>query len=42
MKDLKLNYNKAKTPSSVINFWWFKILNIIFLIGLLLMGLMNV
>lgn len=41
MKDLKLNYHKAKTPSSVINFWWFKVLNILILAGLVLMGIMN-
>ncbi|CAN1574875.1 hypothetical protein MCERE19_03659 [Spirosomataceae bacterium] len=41
MKNLKLNYHKAKTPSSLINFRWFKIVNLLLLSALLLMGLMN-
>lgn len=41
MKDLKLNYHETKTPTSLVELRWFKIVNVLFLSTLLLMGLMN-
>ena len=41
MKDLNLNYHKAKSPTSLINLRWFKIVNILFLIGLAVLGILE-
>jgi len=41
MKNVQLNYHKAKASTSIVEYRWFKVLNVIVLSALVLIGIFN-
>lgn len=41
MKNVHLNYHKAKASTSIVEYRWFRILNMIVLSALILIGIFN-
>lgn len=41
MKNVQLNYHKAKASTSIVEYRWFRILNMIVLSALILIGIFN-
>ncbi len=41
MKNVQLNYHKAKASTSIVEYRWFRVLNVIVLSALVLIGIFN-